>query len=207
MTQSCRAATPPPDKATTSLRPVLAKRPAPRVWSVVGQLLRHPFRSFIKEWNWKAAVLSCVLRVPIYIATTFKSGWHAVAVAGLVEASFTTAAAGIHRRRLAVDCASCGYGCAGCPRASPYAHAASVRRRCCVVRGLHRVVRLQLVQHAPRNAAGRLGSAAFRLRYLGLATVDREVHWGTVCALVARRAAMVRRSDLMPYRSIVGTCG
>ena|SRR5271165_2453007 len=96
MTQSCRAATPPPDKATTSLRPVLAKRPAPRVWSVVGQLLRHPFRSFIKEWNWKAAVLSCVLRVPIYIATTFKSGWHAAALAGLVEASFTTAAAGVY---------------------------------------------------------------------------------------------------------------
>jgi len=70
--------------------------PAPRVWPVVGQLLRHPFHSFIEDWNWKAAALSCVLRVPIYLATTFKSGWHAAALAGLVEASFSTASAGVY---------------------------------------------------------------------------------------------------------------
>jgi hypothetical protein len=70
--------------------------PALPVWRVVGQLLRHPFRAFIEGWNWKAAVLSWILRVPIYVITTFKSGWHAVALAALVEASFSSGAAGVY---------------------------------------------------------------------------------------------------------------
>ncbi len=69
---------------------------SPEVWNVVGQLLRHPVGSFIESWNWKAAVLSWILRVPIYVITTAKSGWQSASLAGLVELVFTTGAAGVY---------------------------------------------------------------------------------------------------------------
>jgi len=84
------------DMTGRSLNSTAGRDPAPPVWRVVGQLLRHPFRAFIEGWNWKAAILSWILRVPIYVITTFKSGWHAVALAGLVEATFTAGAAGVY---------------------------------------------------------------------------------------------------------------
>lgn len=79
-----------------SFNAIVDQDPAPPVWLVVRQLLRHPFRAFIEGWNWKAAILSWILRVPIYVITTLKSGWHAVALAALVEASFTSGAAGVY---------------------------------------------------------------------------------------------------------------
>jgi ascorbate-specific PTS system EIIC-type component UlaA len=58
--------------------------------------MRHPVQAFVVCWNWKAAVLSCILRVPIYLITTFKYGWRAATLAGLVEAFFSTGAAGVY---------------------------------------------------------------------------------------------------------------
>src|SRR5215813_7675821 len=66
------------------------------VWTVVGQLFRHPVDSFIAGWNWKAGALSIILRAPIYVATTFKFGAQAATRAGLVEALFSAGAAGVY---------------------------------------------------------------------------------------------------------------
>jgi hypothetical protein len=33
---------------------------------VTAELLRHPFRTLILSWNWKAAIISSVLRAPIF---------------------------------------------------------------------------------------------------------------------------------------------
>jgi hypothetical protein len=68
----------------------------PNVWVVLGQLLRHPVHSFVTCWNWKAGALSIFLRVPVYVATTFKYGWQATTMAAAVEAVFSCAAAGVY---------------------------------------------------------------------------------------------------------------
>jgi hypothetical protein len=68
----------------------------PNVWCVTRQLLRHPLYSFIRCWNWKAAALSCILRTPVYIITTFRHGWQAITVAAAVEAGFSAGAAGVY---------------------------------------------------------------------------------------------------------------
>jgi len=82
--------------AKTLMTPPCELDQAPSVWPVVHELLRHPVRSFIEGWNWKAAVLSGVLRVPIYVITTARSGWQAATLAGFVEAVFTAGAAGVY---------------------------------------------------------------------------------------------------------------
>jgi thiamine transporter ThiT len=71
-------------------------RQPPEVWAVVRELARHPVRSFVTGWNWKAAVLSAILRVPVYVITTIKYGWRAATLAGLVEAVFSSGVAGVY---------------------------------------------------------------------------------------------------------------
>jgi len=39
-----------------------------RLIDITGYLLRHPLRSMVLRWNWKAAVLSSLLRAPIFLA-------------------------------------------------------------------------------------------------------------------------------------------
>lgn len=68
----------------------------PQIGAVVRQLLRHPVHSFLRCWNWKAAALSGMLRVPVYVGTTLRHGWQAAALAGLVEACFSAASAGVY---------------------------------------------------------------------------------------------------------------
>ena len=66
----------------------------PDVRQVVRQLLHNPVNSFVRCWNWKAAALSCILRTPVYVITTFRYGWQAVTLAAAVEAGFSAGAAG-----------------------------------------------------------------------------------------------------------------
>lgn len=68
----------------------------PHVRSVVRQLLQRPVYSFVRCWNWKAAALSCILRTPVYVITTFRHGWQAVTLAAVVEAGFSAGAAGVY---------------------------------------------------------------------------------------------------------------
>jgi hypothetical protein len=39
-----------------------------KLFEISGYLLRHPMRSMVFRWNWKAAVLSSLLRAPIFLA-------------------------------------------------------------------------------------------------------------------------------------------
>jgi hypothetical protein len=75
---------------------IMDRSKSPRLWLVIHRLLRHPVRSFVICWNWKAATLSMVLRVPVYGLTTLKYGWRAATLAGIVEALFTALVAGVY---------------------------------------------------------------------------------------------------------------
>ena len=69
--------------------------PRPRVHDVVCDLLLHPVR-YIRLWNWKSAVLSVILRGPIFVIASFRRGWEAVASALLVESVFCALTAGFY---------------------------------------------------------------------------------------------------------------
>lgn len=58
-------------------------------------LLRRPW-IIVRLWNWKAAALSLILRVPIFLAASFRGGLAAAASAVLTESAFCAAAAGFY---------------------------------------------------------------------------------------------------------------
>jgi hypothetical protein len=66
-----------------------------RVIDVVATLLLHPIR-YIRLWNWKSAVLSIVLRGPIFVVASFRRGWAAAISALLVESVFCALTAGFY---------------------------------------------------------------------------------------------------------------
>ncbi|MEP7074944.1 MAG: hypothetical protein ABI878_03970 [Acidobacteriota bacterium] len=63
--------------------------PAPRrVIDVFRELVRHPLRAIIFRWNWKAAVLSALLRAPIFFFTyIFKKEGLKVAIGAAIAQS------------------------------------------------------------------------------------------------------------------------
>ena len=65
---------------------VLEPPPTPhRVIDVFRELLRHPFTTMVLRWNWKAAVLSALLRAPIFFtAYAFKKEGITVALGAMV---------------------------------------------------------------------------------------------------------------------------
>jgi len=65
---------------------VLEPPPTPhRVIDVFRELLRHPFTTMVLRWNWKAAVLSAMLRAPIFFtAYAFKKEGIAVALGAML---------------------------------------------------------------------------------------------------------------------------
>ena len=61
---------------------------APRVLDVFFGLSRHPFAAIVVRWNWKAAVLSALLRAPIFFFTyLFKKDGLKLAVGAAVAQS------------------------------------------------------------------------------------------------------------------------
>ena len=38
------------------------------IYGVAFEILRHPFRTLVLNWNWKSAIISSVLRAPIFFA-------------------------------------------------------------------------------------------------------------------------------------------
>lgn len=68
---------------------VLEAPPTPRrVIDVFRELLRHPLRAIIFRWNWKAAVLSALLRAPIFFFTyIFKKEGLKVAIGAAIAQS------------------------------------------------------------------------------------------------------------------------
>jgi hypothetical protein len=86
----------PPERA-----PIAPDRPpqpphAPTVGAVIEELLRHPARLLIGRWNWKAAVLSSLLRATIFFFTNLVAGWHAAVGALLAELALRTATSGFY---------------------------------------------------------------------------------------------------------------
>jgi hypothetical protein len=69
---------------------------SPSVGAVLEELLRHPARLLIERWNWKAAVLSSLLRAAIFFFTNLMAGWHAAVGALLAELALRTATSGFY---------------------------------------------------------------------------------------------------------------
>jgi len=69
---------------------------APTVSAVFCGILRHPFRHLLRRWNWKSAVLSSLLRAPIFFFTNLMAGWHAALGAMLAELVFRAVTSGFY---------------------------------------------------------------------------------------------------------------
>jgi hypothetical protein len=57
--------------------------------------IRHPTRLFFL-WNWKSALLSILLRGPIFFAAAIQRGWQATSSALIIETVFCTVTAGFY---------------------------------------------------------------------------------------------------------------
>jgi hypothetical protein len=74
--------------------PMPATGPREDLTAALAQLLRHPFRTLLPLWSWKAAMVSAVLRASTFFATNLRAGDAAAIRAGAVEALFAIFAAG-----------------------------------------------------------------------------------------------------------------
>jgi hypothetical protein len=70
--------------------------PPPTVGAVFENLLRHPARLLIERWNWKAAVLSSLLRAAIFFFTNLVAGWHAALGALFAELALRVVTSGFY---------------------------------------------------------------------------------------------------------------
>lgn len=68
----------------------------PTVKQVIAGLVRHPVRNLFTRWNWKAALLSSLLRGTIFFCTNLISGWHAAVGALLAEFMLRAATSGFY---------------------------------------------------------------------------------------------------------------
>jgi hypothetical protein len=78
--------------------PPLSTDPAPagpRLVNLLYQILRRP-QQLLLLWNWKSAVLSTVLRGPIFFVAAVRQGWKAAIAALLIEAIFCALSAGFY---------------------------------------------------------------------------------------------------------------
>lgn len=65
-----------------------------KVIDVFRYLVKHPIEMLVWRWNWKAAVLSGVMRGSIYFFTHIKHGWRAALGAMSVEFAFRVVVSG-----------------------------------------------------------------------------------------------------------------
>jgi len=68
------------------------------VFGVIARLVTHPFDTFVRRWNWKSAVLSALLRAPIFFfAYVFKEDGLRLAIgAAIVQAAFRLIIGGVN---------------------------------------------------------------------------------------------------------------
>lgn len=77
------------------LAEAIENTPAPhRVVDVFRYLVRHPVEMLVWRWNWKAALMSGVMRSMIYLFTHLKEGWRAALGAMSVEFIFRVIVSG-----------------------------------------------------------------------------------------------------------------
>jgi hypothetical protein len=60
------------------------------------ELARHPAQTFFYSWNWKAALLSAMMRAPLFLVATLRQGLEAISVAVLVEAVYSAGISGCY---------------------------------------------------------------------------------------------------------------
>ena len=82
------------EKDPTILAPLLPSK----VIDITIELFKHPFDALVLRWNWKAAVLSAVLRAPIFFFTYLfkKDGLKLAIGAALVQSLFRLIFGGIN---------------------------------------------------------------------------------------------------------------
>jgi len=78
----------PPHKTKTTPK-------TPRLGHLLGRMLLRP-RELLLLWNWKSAVLSVVLRGPIFFIAALQKGWQAAAAALFAESIFCALSAGFY---------------------------------------------------------------------------------------------------------------
>ena len=67
----------------------------PRFVDLLFSMLRHP-QQLLLLWNWKSAVLSIVLRGPIFFGAAVRQGWEAAVAALFTESIFCVLSAGFY---------------------------------------------------------------------------------------------------------------
>jgi hypothetical protein len=72
-----------------------AVAPAQSFRYLLSDLLRHPYR-ILRLWNWKSALLSTILRGPIFLVAAVRQGWKAAFAALLTESIFCAVSAGFY---------------------------------------------------------------------------------------------------------------
>ena len=60
---------------------------------VIFDLVRHPIQ-IVRLWNWKSALLSLILRGPIFLVASIRQGWEASLAAVFTESLFCVITAG-----------------------------------------------------------------------------------------------------------------
>jgi hypothetical protein len=66
------------------------------VVAVLSDLVLHPAHTFYHSWNWKAALMSAMLRAPLFLVATLRQGLEAVSIAVFVEAIYSAAISGCY---------------------------------------------------------------------------------------------------------------
>ena|SRR5579859_2515749 len=66
------------------------------VVAVLSDLVLHPVQTFYHSWNWKSALLSAMLRAPLFLVATLRQGLEAVSIAVLAEAVYSAAISGCY---------------------------------------------------------------------------------------------------------------
>src|SRR5271167_1431082 len=73
------------------------QQPSPSsVMAALSDLARHPVQTFFYSWNWKAALLSAMLRAPLFLIATLRQGLEAVSIAVFAEAVYSAAISGCY---------------------------------------------------------------------------------------------------------------
>jgi hypothetical protein len=65
------------------------------VWEVLGAIARHPLRFVLSRWNWKAGMVSAVMRGTLFFLTALGGGLAIATRALVVDAAFRVPLSGV----------------------------------------------------------------------------------------------------------------
>ena len=80
---------------TANAREPQPESPGVAFWAVLSSVVRSPQR-LLFLWNWKSALLSLILRGPIFLVATFHRGWRSAMAALFTESVFCVFTAGFY---------------------------------------------------------------------------------------------------------------